>query len=131
MNYFPSPPSSPTPSAADEDKVICGACDKRLGNDWFCSDCHQKCEFCNRFLTGEPCSRCWTYDAYRETYVRKPAASAVPRHHHHAVHSTAPDTARAFYAPNHYYVAPPSPPLTTMTHPYYDASFFYYSQLHH
>ncbi|ORZ09815.1 hypothetical protein BCR42DRAFT_423114 [Absidia repens] len=69
MNFFPSPPSSPT---LNDDKVMCGECDKPLSSDWFCADCHKKCEFCNRFLTGmEQCSRCWVYDSYQHLYVRK------------------------------------------------------------
>ncbi|CAO3646517.1 unnamed protein product [Cunninghamella echinulata] len=85
MNYFPSPPASPTPSTFDEyddyltmnnnneddDKVTCGSCDKPLASDWFCSDCHKKCTICNRFLSNEQCSRCWVFDSFKNTYVRK------------------------------------------------------------
>ncbi|ORZ14510.1 hypothetical protein BCR42DRAFT_417055 [Absidia repens] len=70
MDYFPSPPSSPTPSTFD--KVMCGECEKPLSSDWFCSDCHKRCDICNRFLTNEQCSRCWVYDEYQHSYVRKP-----------------------------------------------------------
>ncbi|SAM05327.1 hypothetical protein [Absidia glauca] len=76
MNFFPSPPSSPTPSTFD--KVMCGECDKPLASDWFCSDCHKRCEHCNRFLTDEPCSRCWAYDAHQHSYVRKPLRFQPP-----------------------------------------------------
>ncbi|ORY89978.1 hypothetical protein BCR43DRAFT_499790 [Syncephalastrum racemosum] len=70
MDYFPSPPSSPILGA---DKVVCGSCDKALNNDWFCVDCHEKCDSCNRFLShGEHCSRCWSFDALQNLYVRKP-----------------------------------------------------------
>ncbi|SAM05789.1 hypothetical protein [Absidia glauca] len=69
MNFFPSPPSSPTPSSFD--KVMCGECEKPLSSDWFCSNCHKHCDICNRFLTLEQCSRCWVYDEYQHSYVRK------------------------------------------------------------
>ncbi|ORX43709.1 hypothetical protein DM01DRAFT_1387067 [Hesseltinella vesiculosa] len=121
MNYFPSPPSSPTPST--EEKVMCGACDKPLGDDWYCSDCHRKCEYCNRFLTNEPCSRCWMYDTYHQTYVRKPTTTMRPNHYPFHVTPT--------YNPSAYYVAPPSPPLSMANSYYDDASFYFYSQMQH
>ncbi|KAI9249643.1 hypothetical protein BY458DRAFT_525418 [Sporodiniella umbellata] len=57
MNYFPSPPPSPTMNPA---QVFCGSCSKPLSSSWYCSDCHIKCKTCNRFLTHryEQCTRC-------------------------------------------------------------------------
>lgn len=76
MNYIPSPPSSPYLTSYSmnhtENNVICGACNKSLGVDWFCSDCHSKCTTCNRFLgQDEYCSRCWTFDSVNQQFFRK------------------------------------------------------------
>lgn len=76
MNCFPSPPSSPYLSynhqEEEDDNVTCGACNKILGSDWFCSDCHRKCSSCNRFLSqDEYCSRCWSFDPVQQQYTRK------------------------------------------------------------
>ncbi|CAO3628680.1 unnamed protein product [Cunninghamella blakesleeana] len=104
MNYFPSPPASPTPSTFDEDddymnindndKVICGSCDKPLSSDWFCSDCHKKCTICNRFLTNEQCSRCWVFDPFKNTYVRK--QQQQPTYYYYSHYSS-------YFMPNYHY----------------------------
>ncbi|KAG2223877.1 hypothetical protein INT45_012750 [Circinella minor] len=94
-HLFPSPPSSPTAQYDQQvvDKVICGSCDKVLSSDWFCSDCHKRCETCNRFLSAEEhCTRCWTFDTRYNTFVRKPRYY----HYHHNHGSLQP---------------PPSPPV--------------------
>lgn len=77
MNYFPSPPNSPYLESfsihqQQVDHVICGACNKSLGADWYCSDCHQKCITCNRFLgQDEYCTRCWSFDPVSQQFSRK------------------------------------------------------------
>jgi hypothetical protein len=94
MDCFPSPPSSPYLEAFPFDQqnhhVICGACNKPLGADWFCSDCHKKCTSCNRFLgQDEHCSRCYTFDPVSQQYLRKHQSSFInyyralyPRYHY-------------------------------------------------
>ncbi|KAI8075385.1 uncharacterized protein B0P05DRAFT_547326 [Gilbertella persicaria] len=77
MNYFISPPSSPTLGH----RVICGECDKPLAADWFCADCHKKCSTCNRFLgLDEYCTRCWTLDPVSRQLLPKyaPSFSGLP-----------------------------------------------------
>ncbi|CAO3614801.1 unnamed protein product [Mucor hiemalis] len=77
MNYFPSPPNSPylesfSINQQQINHVICGACNKSLGADWYCSDCHQKCITCNRFLgQDEYCTRCWSFDPVSQQFSRK------------------------------------------------------------
>ncbi|KAI9260174.1 hypothetical protein BY458DRAFT_516809 [Sporodiniella umbellata] len=82
MNALPSPPASPTIDSGisfysdygdDNDNVImCGGCNKPLGTDWFCSDCHKKCISCNRILgENEYCSRCWTFDVIYQQFLPK------------------------------------------------------------
>ncbi|KAI8996985.1 hypothetical protein BDB01DRAFT_830615 [Pilobolus umbonatus] len=93
MNYFPSPPSSPVILSATVNKVICGSCDKPLSNDWFCSDCHIKCNICNRFLSyHEQCSRCWLFNDTTNCYVRK------EYHHYHYY---------PYYPTQHFIASPP------------------------
>ncbi|OBZ81467.1 hypothetical protein A0J61_10483 [Choanephora cucurbitarum] len=76
MNCFPSPPSSPVIPNNNNEKVICGSCDKPLSNDWFCSSCHTKCSLCNRFLNDtEYCTRCWSFDHDLQGLVRKELSS--------------------------------------------------------
>ena len=96
-HLFPSPPSSPIVQYDQQvvDMVICGSCDKTLSSDWFCSDCHKRCETCNRFLSpDEHCTRCWIFDTRYNTFVRK------PRYHHHRHHYS-----HVSFQP------PPSPPV--------------------
>jgi hypothetical protein len=78
MNYIPSPPNSPylesysSFDTNDSSSVMCGECNKSLGVDWFCSDCHKKCITCNRFLgLGEYCTRCWAFDPVNQQFFRK------------------------------------------------------------
>ena len=75
MNYFPSPPTSPT---MNSDKAMCGSCEQALDSVWYCANCHTKCNTCNRFLSQyEYCTRCWTFDTCTNQYIRK------NQHHHH------------------------------------------------
>ncbi|KAI9268225.1 hypothetical protein BDA99DRAFT_505252 [Phascolomyces articulosus] len=82
MNYFPSPPSSPSPfehlddpdyvATDNEPSIVCGSCNKALGADWFCSNCHKKCSTCSRILalnTDDYCTRCWVYVPSQNTFV--------------------------------------------------------------
>lgn len=82
MSILPSPPASPTVDSGfsyfsdygeDSDNVIvCGGCNKPLGTDWFCPDCHKKCISCNRILgENEYCSRCWTFDVIYQQFLPK------------------------------------------------------------
>ncbi|KAI9263183.1 hypothetical protein BDA99DRAFT_559740 [Phascolomyces articulosus] len=100
-HLFPSPPSSPIQHNQQVvDKVICGSCDKVLSSDWFCSDCHKRCETCNRFLSAdEHCTRCWSFDIRHNTFVRKPRSTP---HFYHQYHNN------SFTL--HSFQPPPSPP---------------------
>lgn len=89
MDCFPSPPSSPSPYAylddlddlddpdytpsQNEPAVVCGSCDKALGPDWFCSNCHMRCAICNRILVKDYkdayCTRCWVYVPWQNVYM--------------------------------------------------------------
>ncbi|ORY90532.1 hypothetical protein BCR43DRAFT_499449 [Syncephalastrum racemosum] len=104
MSYFPSPPSSPSPYehlddpdfeiSDDEDKVVCGTCNKVLGTDWFCSECHKKCPSCNRFLAvldDDYCTRC---------HLSVPSSPPSPVNYHSiqhnkSIHPTKPATGAA------------------------------------
>ncbi|KAG1057822.1 hypothetical protein G6F46_008933 [Rhizopus delemar] len=77
---LPSPPASPTVDSGisfysdygDDNMIVCGGCNKPLGTDWFCSDCHKKCIGCNRILgENEYCSRCWTFDVVYQQFLPK------------------------------------------------------------
>lgn len=77
---LPSPPASPTVDSGisfysdygDDNMIVCGGCNKPLGTDWFCSDCHKKCIGCNRILgENEYCSRCWTFDIVYQQFLPK------------------------------------------------------------
>ncbi|KAJ8654098.1 hypothetical protein O0I10_010309 [Lichtheimia ornata] len=113
MYFLPSPPASPVEQYEDFDdfmmdddnneaNIVCGSCNKALGSDWFCSNCHKKCSTCSRLLTqssDDYCTRCWVYIPSRNIYVpsqRQLAAmmksmpsptnsftSSNKRHHHH------------------------------------------------
>ncbi|KAI8880458.1 hypothetical protein K501DRAFT_191253 [Backusella circina FSU 941] len=81
MNYFPSPPTSPTMN--NTNKPMCGSCEKTLDSDWYCADCHTKCNTCNRFLSQyDYCTRCWSFDTCTNQYIRK------EQQHHYLYSST-------------------------------------------
>ncbi|KAI7906087.1 uncharacterized protein BX663DRAFT_558650 [Cokeromyces recurvatus] len=78
MNSIPTPPESPELDYLPFDSspfegIMCGTCNKALGPDWFCSDCHRKCDNCNRFLCDDDgyCSRCWVFDPVQQRLIQK------------------------------------------------------------
>ncbi|KAI8988538.1 hypothetical protein BDF20DRAFT_856279 [Mycotypha africana] len=89
-SYLPSPPLSPFTELGSnisfesiisdtEEAILCGGCNRELGMDWFCTNCHKKCGSCNRFMGQEDeyCTRCWIYDPVRQQYYWKQQSSFI------------------------------------------------------